>query len=146
MMFPLPILALVVPLTVRGLDSVTSRTAIRLWHDIHLERKTPHDFQMLLQPSLYRHNTYVGGVVNGEVRTIAICERNDSSGKLQLCGIACAPAHDIVGDALVELLARRQCGHATEHRAITIDPKFRELQPRWFIAFSYYANETLLHP
>lgn len=132
-------LAAFVPMSVHRLDRMTAQTVIRLWHDLHVERKTPHDFQHFLARSDLSESVFIGGVVNNEIRSIVCTTEAD---EMTIHCVSCAPAHDIVGDALLERLARGTCAALVDGRPIVMEHRLRTLQPRWFIAYKYYANET----
>ena len=41
----------VVPsMTLARIDAVTARTTLRLWHELYVEKKLPHDFQDVFDP------------------------------------------------------------------------------------------------
>ena len=80
----------------------------------------------------------MGGVMNDEIKAIAICKCT-SQQVIKLHTIAHGPQNEIVGDALVQLIAN---GHDDDCSKILLGKTLKKSQPRWFIAYNYYINDA----
>ncbi len=74
--------------------------------------------------------------MNDEIKTIALCDFNEKEVKLHT--IAHAPHNEMVGDALVQLVANDDCANTK----ILVGKTLRVSQPRWFIAYNYYMKDA----
>ena len=59
--------------TLHHIDFVSAKTTIRIWHELHVAKKIPHDFQDMIHPS--PNSLFMGVVKNDEIRAIAQCRR-----------------------------------------------------------------------
>ena len=55
---------------IQNIDTVTAKTTIRLWHEIHVCKKITHDFTNLLSTEV--NGYYIAAVRYNEIRAIAI--------------------------------------------------------------------------
>lgn len=104
------------------LDTCTARTTIRLWHELHVARKVPHDFMDLLAPQRVTSGMFWGAVRCDDIRAIAYCSRCENNIP-RIVRVAHAPDQPDASVALLHLLNRER-----------IEPDWDALrtQPRWF--------------
>jgi len=89
--------------TLRHIDNVCAKTTIRMWHELHVAKKIPHDFQDMIYPS--QNSLFMGVVKNKEIRAIAQCRRIKNS--MNVSKIAHAPEQLDAGVMLLNLLNER---------------------------------------
>ena len=85
---------------IQNIDIVTAKTTIRLWHEIHVCKKTSHDFLSLVSPEV--NGYYVAAVKYNEIRAIANCKHIEEHTYLR--NIAHAPDQPDAAVALIESL------------------------------------------
>lgn len=121
-----------IPVTVRPIDQITARTTIRLWHELHVERKIAHDFQDICHPipspTPDQKLVYLGAIVNFEIKAIVQCT-GDASDTICVRRVAHAPHHEVVADCLVRNVANENT---------MLDSTMKTHQARWFIAYNFY--------
>lgn len=118
-----PALACVVGWNLQTIDAVTARTTIRLWHELHVQHKVPHDFASLLAPETDSVDTrYWAAVRHQEIRSIIKCTATVDA--LEPSLLAHAPHQTNAGTALI-LLLREEHTHVRWSRM--------KDQPRWFL-------------
>ena len=110
------------------IDKVSARTTIRLWHEMHILRKIPHDFISLFEPNI--EGLYVAAVRHGEIKSIALCSSIDTR-ILTICNIAHAPEEFYAACKLIEL---------ANTRGIKSDWNKLKSQPRWFCEQIYQTK------
>ena len=54
-------------------DTITVRTTMRLWHDLHVASGTAYDFEHMFAPAQTQHE-FMACVLNDEVHALARCE------------------------------------------------------------------------
>lgn len=81
----------------KKINTVTAKTTIRLWHELHVEKKVTHDFLPLLAPR--KDHLYFAAVRYDEIRAIAQCKKKKNNILVQK--IAYPPAQN---DAIHYLL------------------------------------------
>ena len=101
------------------IDKVTAKTTIRLWHELHVEKKIAHDFLDLLAPS--NNHLYFAAVRYDEIRGIARCVSKDEIITLQKFAYPPEEYHAI--HSLLLLL---------KDDSFAVDWKFLQSQPRWY--------------
>jgi hypothetical protein len=124
------ILFSLIPVSLVHLDKISTRTTIRLWHELYVEKKMAHDFQDLLRPNTLNDNFFVGAVIHDEIRAIAKCKRDDMTSN-SIEKIAYAPEYDAIGDVFIQELVKNK------YQIMKSMPKE---QPRWYIAHMYYKE------
>lgn len=92
-----------VPFVVHTLEPYVAKTTIRLWHDLHVATRSPHEFQSMLAPST---DDFLGLVVHDELRSIVRCHTSDD-GRQSIQAVAYAPGHMAVGVELIDALASK---------------------------------------
>lgn len=118
-----------IPITISRINFVTARTTLRLWHDLHVEKKIAHDFDDIFDPNHCKKSVFVAAIMNDEIKAIVQCNRNDDSDIL-MRRMAHAPHHEVAGDALIQLLVNH----------ISIEYAMSKTQPRWFLAYNFYKT------
>jgi len=133
----LPLVALPPPpgWSLLRIDPVSARTVVRAWHDVHVSRSIPHDFEHALGPA-WAGFASVAAVRHGEARAVAFCccEEGDA-GRPPVLAVRCIctpPLGGEGGSALVHMLGG-------EEGAYSPDWKSLRAQPMWYILFSYYV-------
>lgn len=141
------ILGFVPHVSLVGIDTLTARTTLRLWHDLHVEKKLAHDFQGVFDPR-QDECIYLAGVMSDEIKAIAQCQigkdyvydtsesLDDYAHMLAVRSIAYAPQCDPIADAFVKLLAQK---------SVSVDVAIRSKQPRWYIAYAFYTEPSTDH-
>ena len=102
------------------LDTHCAITTIRLWHELHVAKKIPHDFQDLLDVK-DKNSIFIGAIRNNEVRAIAQCRRHNLA-MLKVKKIAHAPEQP---NAASILLIKLQNETVPDWNTI-------KSQPRWY--------------
>ena len=110
-------------------DSVTFRTTIRLWHELHVASHAAYDFSHVFTPCK-TDNVFVGVVVNDEIRAIARCREEGSYVFIE--GIAHGMGSDEACSHLVRLLANEE--------SVRVDKLLSMHQPRWCMAYAYHSS------
>tara|TARA_B100001989_G_C24541977_1_gene468168 strand:+ start:1021 stop:1410 length:390 start_codon:yes stop_codon:yes gene_type:complete len=110
------------------IDLVTAKTTIRLWHELHVVQKKEHDFQSLISPQ--KDGFYVAAVRHDEIRSIALCKRNDLS-TIYVKMIA-HPPDQLNGP--VELLSLLRKNN------LVLSKEIKNFQPRWYYENMYYKT------
>ena len=128
MFFPLCILY---TWNLNHVDLVTAKTTIRLWHELHVVQKKEHDFQSLISP--HKDGFYVAAVRHDEIRSIALCKREDLT-TIYVNMIAYPPDHLNGPVELLKLLRRNN---------IVISKKVKNIQPRWYYESMYYTDSHI---
>jgi len=113
----------------KHIDLVTAKTTIRLWHELHVVQKKEHDFSQSLA-SPHKKGFYIAAVCHDEIRSIALCERNDLT-SVHAKIIAHPPDHF---NAPVELLTLLR-----EHN-IVLSEEIQSTQPRWYYENMFYKK------
>tara|TARA_A100001015_G_C14775487_1_gene627042 strand:+ start:42 stop:422 length:381 start_codon:yes stop_codon:yes gene_type:complete len=70
----LTILILCLNYSVKIIEPYSAKTTIRLWHELHREKKLSHDFSEMISPCI--DYTYFALIRCNEIRSISECERN----------------------------------------------------------------------
>jgi hypothetical protein len=108
-------------------DKITAITTIRLWHELHVEKKIAHDFEHLLRPP--QDDVFVGVSRFDELRAVGICQQTTNLSSLRLSQVAHAPNQmDAVCFLLQELTSTPQ--HAVNWKKI-------KTQQRWYYEALY---------
>ena len=137
--------SVLMPLRMRSIDKVTARTTLKLWHDLHVERKIAHDFQSVFEPTM-ESKQFVGGVMNDELKLIAVCTHTTTA-DLHLQTIAYAPNHESLVDEFLKLLADNNTNFEnTENQTqfygnLQISSKLTN-QPRWLLAYTFHKPDA----
>jgi hypothetical protein len=121
-------------------DTLTVRTTLRLWNDLHVAAGTAHDFEYLFAPAQTSHE-FVAAVLNDEVHALGRGEVGRSTQNVSLSrplgigwrldGVAHAPHRSEAATELVRMIA---ADGAQPH------PQMRERQPRWCVAMAFYRE------
>ena len=115
--------------TLHHISPINAKTTIRLWHELHVEKKIPHDFQDMVYP--LGNSLYLGVVKNDEIRAIAQCRRKNLN-SISVSRIAHAPEQLDAVIALINLL--HEC------RALP-DWQIIQRQHRWYYEELYLLSE-----
>ena len=115
--------------TLDHISPLCAKTTIRLWHELHVVKKIPHDFQEMVYPQ--RNSLYLGVVKNDEIRAIAQCRRKTLN-SISVSRIAHAPEQLDAVVALINLL--------NECRALP-DWQIIKRQHRWYYEELYLLPE-----
>ena len=131
---------------VMNLDYVTTRTTMRLWHNLYVAERVSHDFEFLFAPTTHilkfaptTHSLNdFGAILNDEVHAIARCCRSDpeeggSSQDCFLVGVAHGPHAQKAASELVRILV-------LEHDVGVYGDLLSRYQPRWLIAHKFHAT------
>jgi len=106
--------------TLKILDTCSTITTLRLWHDLHVTKHIPHDFEDLLVKK--KDMIYIGAIQNNEIQAIAQCKRLNLA-QIEVKKIAHGPAHPEAASNLLKLLQEQN----TRPDWNTI-----KYQPRWY--------------
>lgn len=114
---------------IQTIDTVTTKTTIRLWHEIHVCKKTSHDFTSLLSPEV--NGYYIAAIKYNEIRAIANCKIVDEQTFLR--SIAHAPAQPDAGIALLKRL-----------KEIKVEPYWNTLknQKIWYLEELFTLDDS----
>lgn len=115
----------------KHLDTYSAYTTIRLWHELHCEKKIAHDFSDMISPPDEKEEFYVGAVLHNEIRAIATCKKEDKFDTFNIRRIACGPEKFDAAVALINLL------HSSKS---SVEPSLKN-QPRWFLEHMYVVEE-----
>lgn len=126
----LPIVCIVFAWSIDVVDRCQAKTIVRLWHELHIERRLMHDFSGMLAPK--RDATYVGVAMHDDVRAIAECNTVDSV--IYVSGIAHAPQNPDAARILLEMI------HDTGGR---FDFGRLQNQPRWLLEATFVSTVPL---
>lgn len=118
----------IVSWTLKHLDTPSAKTTIRLWNEIYVLKKVPHDFVHMISPE--NKGFYIGAVKHEEIRAIALCTRNNLS-SVSMDSIAFAPE---------QLDAARELMKMLRDINTYSDLKKMKNQPRWYCEDLYYRN------
>ena len=110
------------------IDTMCAKTTIRLWHELHVARKIPHDFTRVLSPQ--PRDCYIAISRHEDMRAIAICNRQKPT-DIRISTIAHHPDAQDAVVVLIKLLIANKT--RTEWRDI-------RAQPRWFFETLYLAE------
>ena len=125
-------------------DTITVRTTMRLWHDMHVASGTAYDFEHMFAPA-QTHHEFMACVLNDEVHALARCDvvypkayvapipmvrRRQSSVERRIDGVAHAPHGIEAADTLIRMLAMD---------GMLPHPLLRDRQPRWSVAMLFYV-------
>jgi hypothetical protein len=101
------------------IDRLTAKTTIRLWHELHVEKKVAHDFLDLLAPC--NDHMYFAAVRYDEIRGIARCVFKNEI--LTVQKFAYPPEEHYAIHSLLLLL---------NDDSVAVDWKVLQSQPRWY--------------
>lgn len=120
---------LVASWSLQFLDRTCAKTTIRLWHELHVEKKIPHDFVSMVSPE--QKGFYLGAVKHEEIRAIALCERTGLC-TIHIESIANAPQQHDAPHELMKML-----------RTMNTYSNLKKLrsQPRWYYEDLFYRFE-----
>lgn len=116
---------------IQFIDKVTARTTLKLWHNIHILRREPHDFSHLLGPQK-KDVLYVAAISLDEVKAIGSCRRKELT-KLQINQIAHAPDES---EAACYLMREMSQGEDF------VDFDQMRKQSRWFYEALYLCDSS----
>lgn len=111
-----------------AIDTITAKTTIRLWHELHVAKRIPHDFADMLAPTAGGSHKAIHAY--GEIRAIAKCT-HDKDGNVVLSGIAHHPDQEYATAELVRTLVRDKVG---------MDWSKLKSQPRWYCEGMYEST------
>lgn len=121
--------------TIVPVNRVVATTTIRLWHELHKQKK--HDFVFLVAPTP-NGSSYFASVHCDEIRALAVV-RDISVGKLCIQGIAYHPEQFAAIGHLLE-------GMMDQHASLDTNPLFRDSQPKVYceamFKSSSYTSES----
>lgn len=106
-------------------------TTIRLWHELHVAKNIPHDFENMLAPC-QKSDIFVSVICHNEIRSIAQCTKTNKV--LLIKQIANPPEQLDAPTKLVELVCQEE--------NFQIDWKSIRSQPRWYFEFLSLANDV----
>ena len=94
-------------------DGVAARTAIGLWHELHVARAEPHDFSGALAPEA-AGAFYVAACRGGRMRAVAVCDHEDDARTRVRVGVVAHHPEDAAAAASLvrQLRARAPAGPA----------------------------------
>lgn len=107
-----------IPWKLSPLESSTAKTTIRLWHELHAAKYTPHDFLSMLTPET--HASYIGIIHLDEIRAIAACD-SPSIDHICVVGVAYHPDQLHAVAILVKMMC--ECNIKTEWKAIKLQQR-----------------------
>ena len=113
------------PWKLQIIEPYCAKTTIRLWHELHVEKKISHDFVSMVSPSINK-DVYFAAILYNDIRAIAECERS-SPNCLQIKNIAHAPNQLDACQILVYLMSSDNIYMLNKN------------QPRWYLESLYLS-------